>query len=54
MLPLIGFGLVIWLWTSLSGTALVSGLVWLAAGAVYLAVLTKGFRRPPPEVEFSE
>ena len=54
VLPLIGFGLVIWLWTSLSGTALVSGLVWLAAGAVYLAVLTKGFRRPPPEVEFSE
>lgn len=54
VLPGIGFALVIWLWTSLSSTALIFGLVWLAAGLAYLAWLTRGFRRPPPQVEFTE
>ncbi|WP_347353272.1 APC family permease [Intrasporangium sp.] len=52
VLPLVGFGLTVWLWTSLSSHALVTGLVWLAVGVVWLAVLTGGFRRRPPEVEF--
>ncbi|WP_309132691.1 APC family permease [Brevibacterium sp.] len=33
------------LWSSLHGTALTSGLIWLAAGVIYLAVLTRGFKR---------
>ena len=54
VLPAVGFALVIWLWTSLSGLALICGLIWLVIGAGYLAVLTRGFRRPPPEVDFTE
>ena len=52
--PLIGFLLIVWLWTSLSPAALWTGLAWLAVGVVWLGVLTRGFRRPPPEVEFAE
>jgi putrescine importer len=52
--PLIGFLLIVWLWTSLSSTALWTGLAWLAVGVLWLGVLTRGFRRPPPEVEFAE
>lgn len=54
VLPLIGFALTVWLWTSLSGTALTTGLVWLGIGIIWLAVLTGGFRKRPPEVEFDE
>lgn len=54
VLPVIGFGLVVWLWTSLSSTSLWAGLIWLAVGVLWLAVLTRGFRRRPPEVEFAE
>ena len=54
VMPVVGFGLTIWLWTSLSSTALWSGLIWLGLGVIWLAVLTKGFRRPPPTVEFAE
>lgn len=51
LVPLIGFGLTLWLWTSLSSTALIVGLGWLAVGITYLAVLTRGFRRPPPSMD---
>ncbi|MGB0894835.1 MAG: APC family permease [Parashewanella sp.] len=37
-LPLIGFGLTIWLWTSLSMTAIEVGGSWLMIGVVYLLV----------------
>ncbi len=48
--PVIGFLLTAWLWTSLSGTALTIGLIWLAIGFVWLLVVTHGFRRPTPPV----
>ncbi len=51
--PVVGFLLILWLWTSLSSSALLTGLGWLVVGVVWLAVLTRGFRRPPPEVQFS-
>lgn len=54
VLPLIGFGLTVWLWTSLSPRTLVVGLIWLAIGIVYLAVLTRGFRRPTPMLDLKE
>ena len=54
VMPVVGFALTIWLWTSLSSTALWSGLIWFGLGVIWLAVLTKGFRRPPPQVEFAE
>ncbi|WP_179466730.1 APC family permease [Mycolicibacterium vinylchloridicum] len=49
--PLIGFLLTAWLWTSLSGTALTIGLIWLAIGFVWLLVVTRGFRRPTPVLD---
>lgn len=54
VLPLIGFGLTVWLWTSLSRHTLTLGLIWLAIGAAYLAVSTGMFRRQPPVLDFSE
>jgi putrescine importer len=36
-----------YLWLSLSEKAKLAGFVWLAVGALYLAVITKGFRTAP-------
>ena len=54
VLPGLGFVMTGWLWFSLSGLALIVGLVWIGVGVLYLAVLTRGFRRRPPEVGFDE
>ncbi|MFB4248341.1 APC family permease [Pseudomonas idahonensis] len=54
LLPLIGFGLIVWLWTSLSALTLGMGLAWFALGLAYLGVHTRGFRQPAPTVQFSE
>jgi amino acid transporter len=51
VLPLVGFATTVWLWTSLAALTLVIGLVWAGAGLVYLLVLTRGFRRPTPQLE---
>lgn len=44
VLPLIGAGMTGVLWAFLHPEALTFGLIWTAAGVVYLALLTKGFR----------
>ena len=54
IVPLIGFALVLWLWTSLSPRTLVVGLIWLAVGFVYLLAITRGFRRPTPMLELKD
>ncbi|MCV7252948.1 amino acid permease [Mycobacterium hackensackense] len=54
VLPLIGFVLTLWLWTSLSGTALIVGLIWLAIGFVWLLGVTRGFSRPTPTLDLAE
>jgi amino acid transporter len=54
VLPLIGFGLTVWLWTSLSGTTLWTGLIWLAIGFAWLAAVTRGFQRPTPVLDMAE
>lgn len=54
VLPLIGFLLTVWLWTSLSGLTLIIGLCWLAVGFVWLAGVTRGFRRPTPVLDLKE
>jgi hypothetical protein len=54
VLPLIGFGLTVWLWFSLSGFTLVVGLIWLAAGFVWLLAVTRGFSRPTPVLAIEE
>lgn len=54
VLPLTGFLLTVWLWTSLSGLTLLIGLCWLAVGFVWLAGVTRGFRRPTPVLDLKE
>ncbi|WP_312178460.1 APC family permease [Arthrobacter sp.] len=54
LLPLAGLSLTVWLWTSLSSTALTIGLVWLGIGFLWLLVITRGFRRPTPNLDMTE
>ena len=54
VLPLVGFALTVWLWTSLSVETFIVGLSWLAVGVVLLAIVTRGFRRPTPMLDLKE
>ncbi|MNF30003.1 Putrescine importer PuuP [compost metagenome] len=54
LFPFIGLAADVWLMVSLDHLAVYLGLSWLAIGVVYLAVLTGGFRRQPPEMDFQE
>jgi putrescine importer len=44
-LPLVGFLICLYLWLSLRWPAKVAGGLWLAAGLIYGAIKTRGFRR---------
>lgn len=50
ILPLIGFCINAWLWSNLEKTALILGGSWLVIGLIYLAYLTKMFRKPTPQM----
>ena len=50
VVPALGAVIDVYLLTQLDAKALLLGASWLTAGIVYLAVLTRGFRRPPPEM----
>lgn len=52
--PLIGFGLTIWLWTSLEASTWLVGGIWILVGVVIIAIVTGGFKRPVPKMDFSE
>jgi amino acid transporter len=54
LVPVIGFALTVWIWTSLSGFTFVVGLCWMAAGVIVLAIRTRLFRVQPPVMDFSE
>ncbi len=54
VLPGIGFGLTIWLWTNLTGMTFVIGLSWLAVGFVLLLIVTRFFSRPTPTLDLKE
>ena len=54
VIPFLGFAFMIYLWTQLSRLTFEIGLAWLAAGLLYLLYLTRGFRRPPPEMYSGE
>lgn len=54
VMPAIGFALTIWLWTSLEPTTWLVGAIWLAVGVVIIAIVTHGFRKPVPMMDFSE
>ncbi|HEY2205940.1 MAG TPA: APC family permease [Pseudonocardia sp.] len=50
VVPAIGAVVDLWLLINLDATAKILGGCWLLLGIIYLAVLTRGFRRPPPEL----
>jgi len=45
--PLLGAVVCAYVWMSLTNKAKLVGFIWLGLGAVYLAVLTRGFRNRP-------
>ncbi|PVZ12269.1 MULTISPECIES: APC family permease [unclassified Pseudomonas] len=54
LFPLIGMSADLWLMMSLDHLAIYLGLAWLALGMIYLAMITGGLRRQPPEMHFEE
>jgi amino acid transporter len=50
VMPAVGAAVSLYMLTQLSETSLAIGLSWLAIGVVYLLWLTRGFRRPTPEM----
>jgi amino acid transporter len=51
LVPLIGAVIDLILLWNLGHLAQILGGCWLVLGMIYLAVLTRGFRRPPPEID---
>lgn len=54
VLPALGAVVSVYLITQLGAAAVVLGLSWLVLGGVYLAALTRGFKRPVPELAMDE
>jgi amino acid transporter len=54
VIPAIGAIVSVYLLTQLDGNALRLGLIWLGIGLVYLLVITRFFRKAPPEVDLAE
>jgi putrescine importer len=53
-LPLFGFLFCLWIWWGLRTPAKVVGGIWFAIGLTYAAIKTRGFRRAPVMIDFSE
>ncbi len=49
VLPAAGAAIDLYLITKLSHTAILLGITWLILGVIYLAIITRGLRQPPPE-----
>lgn len=54
VVPLLGFISIGALWLEVEDTSLKAGVAWAAVGIVYLAWLTKGFRKSPPQYIHNE
>jgi membrane protein YdbS with pleckstrin-like domain len=54
VMPIIGGVVTVYLMTQLDVHALTLGLIWLAVGVIVLGIVTRGFRRQPPEIEYVE
>ena len=50
LFPAVGVAVCTYIWLSLTWKAQVAGFAWLAIGAIYLAIVTRGFRIPPREI----
>lgn len=54
MVPGLGLLFCLWIWCSLPTPAQVVGGIWFVTGLLYAAILTRGFRRRPAMLDFSE
>jgi amino acid transporter len=54
ILPFIGFGFCLVMWIGLPVLSKIVGTIWLAAGIIYYAIKTKGFRESPVQFKFEE
>ena len=54
VVPALGLLFCLWIWSSLPTPAQVVGGIWFAMGLLYAAILTRGFRRRPVMLDFSE
>ncbi len=54
VMPLIGAGFTLWLWSHLEMDALILGGIWMAIGLGYLMYMTKFFRQGLPEFNFDK
>ena len=54
LLPVLGFLFCLGIWLSLPSPAKIIGGCWLAAGLIYDAVSTRGFRKEPARIDFSD
>jgi putrescine importer len=52
--PALGLVFCVAIWLGLEKATMLSGGAWMLLGAAYLAAITRGFRRPPPSIDFSE
>ncbi len=54
ILPLLGFGFCALIWWNLNQLAKIVGGIWFLIGVIYLGLSTRGFRRRPKMIDFSE
>jgi amino acid transporter len=54
ILPLLGFAFCVLIWWNLNSLAKIAGGVWFLIGLTYLCISTRGFRRVPKMINFSE
>jgi putrescine importer len=54
LLPLGGFVFCAAIWWNLNPLAKTVGGIWLALGIVYLTIATRGFRKAPVAIDFSQ
>ncbi|MCU1721514.1 APC family permease [Pseudomonas sp. 5P_5.1_Bac1] len=53
-LPVSGFFITLWLWSSLSSLSFTIGLIWMGLGLICLLVATRAFRVKLPELQMAE
>jgi hypothetical protein len=54
ILPLFGFAFCTLIWWNLKILAMTVSGIWLAAGLIYVAIRTRGFRAAPVIIDFTE
>ena len=54
VVPALAFAFCFWIWWSLPKPAQIAGGIWFVVGVLYAAIQTRGFRRRPAMIDFSE